>query len=109
MKALKVSAQLLAELTAIVGQLTAESGKIKTYDNAVETLIHQSVVIPPEVLQGIEDFIKKNKQFGYLTKEEFLRGAARWLMDQLNIIDESPALTRANYPSISSSGGEQQR
>ncbi len=83
MKTLKISDQLHAELTAIVGQLIAESGKAKTYEDAVDALLHRSVVMPPEVLREIEEFIEKNKQFGYPTKEEFLREAARWLMSYL--------------------------
>ncbi len=91
MKTLKISAQLHAKLTTIVVQLTAESGKIITYDNAVETLLRQSVVMRPEFLEEIEVFIEKNKQFGYLTTGEFLREATRWQMDRLNSIHESPA------------------
>ena len=83
MKTIKMSDQLHLELTAIVGELTAESGQIKTYDEAVDALVHRSVVLPTKVIEEIEEFIKNNPQFGYSTKEEFLRGAARWLMDLL--------------------------
>jgi len=83
MKAIKISDQTHIELTKIAGQLTAESGIFKTYGDAVEALLHKSVVMPPEILQEVEDFIEKNKQFGYSTKEEFIREAARWLMDSL--------------------------
>jgi hypothetical protein len=40
MKALKVSDQTHARLTVIVGKLTAASGKIKTYEDAVEALLN---------------------------------------------------------------------
>jgi metal-responsive CopG/Arc/MetJ family transcriptional regulator len=39
--------------------------------------------LPSEVLQEVEKFIKDNKQFGYSTREEFFREAARWLMNRL--------------------------
>ncbi|MCW4000576.1 MAG: ribbon-helix-helix domain-containing protein [Candidatus Bathyarchaeota archaeon] len=84
MKTLKISDQFHSELTAIVGQLTAKSGEIKTYEDAIEALLHQSVVMPFELVQEIEVFIANNKQLGYSTKEEFLREAARWLMNQLS-------------------------
>jgi Arc/MetJ-type ribon-helix-helix transcriptional regulator len=84
MKTLKVSDKLHAELTALVGQLIAESGKTKTYQDAVEALLHQSVAMPPEATRKIEDFVAKNKQFGYCSKEEFVREAARWLMEHLS-------------------------
>ena len=83
MKTIKMSDQLHLELTAIVGELIAESGQIKTYEDAVDALVHRSVVLPTKVIEEIEEFIKNNPQFGYSTKEEFLRGAARWLMDLL--------------------------
>ena len=96
MKTIKISDQTHAELTRVAGLLTAESGKVKTYENAMEALLHKSAVMPPEVLQEIEDFIVKNKQFGYSTKEEFLRGAARLLIDQLSRVHESSALPKAD-------------
>jgi hemerythrin len=94
MKTLKVSDKLHAELTAVVGQLIAESGKTKTYEDAIEALLHRFVVIPPDLAREIEDFVYKNKQFGYSTKEEFLREAARWLMSHLSREHKSDAKTR---------------
>ena len=91
MKTLKVSDKLHAELTAVVGQLIAESGKTKTYEDAIEALLHRSMVIPPDLAREIEDFVDKNKQFGYSTKEEFLREAARWLMSHISREHKSDA------------------
>ena len=118
MKAIKISDQTHSELTRIVGKLTAESGVVKTYEDAVEALLHKSVIMPPEILQEVEDFIVKNKQFGYSTKEEFLRGAARLLIDQLSRVHKSPALPEADLKgdcasvmaisSSASSGGDEQ-
>ena len=83
MKTLKISDQLHTELTSIVGQLISESGKIKTYENANEAPLHRSIVLPAEFMLEVEDFLETNKQFGYSTKEEFVREAARLLMDSL--------------------------
>ncbi len=80
---LKVSDQTHAELTKIVGQLIAESGKIKTYEDAIEALLHRSVLIPPELLGEIDAFLAKNPHFGYVTRDEFLKDAARSKMEQL--------------------------
>jgi hypothetical protein len=96
MKAVKISDQTHSELTRIVGQLTAASGKVKTYEDAVEALLHKSVVMPPEVFYEVEDFIEKNKQFGYSTKEEFLRGAARWLINHLSRVHKIPPLPQTD-------------
>ena len=98
-KTLKISDKLHAELTAIVGQLTAKSGEIKTYEDAVEAVLHQSVVMPPELVQEIEVFISKNKQLGYSTKEEFLRGAARGLMEHLTREQRKTAAQTTNQQS----------
>ena len=84
MKAIKMSDQLHAELVPIVGELIAESCQMKTYGDAIEALIHRSVILPPGLLREVEEFVKSNKQLGYLTKEDFLRGAARWLMEELS-------------------------
>jgi hypothetical protein len=39
MKTLKISDQTHAQLTKIVGQLTAETGKIATYEDAINELL----------------------------------------------------------------------
>jgi hypothetical protein len=116
MKAIKISDQTHSELTRIVGKLTAESGIVKTYEDAMEALLHKSVIMPPEVLQEVEDFIEKNKQFGYSSKEEFLRVAVRWLIDRLSRLHsavllepdlkEDGANAMAISSSVSSGGGE---
>jgi hypothetical protein len=84
MKAIKISEKSHTELTSLVGQLTAESGQIKTYENAIEALLHRSIILPPKFLVEVEAFLETNKQFGYITKEEFVREAVRWFMDNLN-------------------------
>ena len=77
MKTLKISDKLHAELTSVVGQLIAESCQIKTYENAIEVLLHRSIVLPPKFLVEVENFLEANKQFGYITKEEFVKEGAR--------------------------------
>ncbi|MBT0160194.1 hypothetical protein G4O51_09440 [Candidatus Bathyarchaeota archaeon A05DMB-2] len=39
MKTIKISDEKHAKLTRIVGQLTAESGKIRTYEDAINELL----------------------------------------------------------------------
>ena len=41
MKTIKISDQTHAKLTRVVGQLTAKSGKIKTYEDAICTLLYK--------------------------------------------------------------------
>jgi hypothetical protein len=83
MKTLKISDPIHSKLTAIVGQLMAESGKSKTYEDAIAALLSRSVVLPPELLSQIGDFIAENKALGFTTKEEFLKDAARLRIETL--------------------------
>ena len=94
MKAIKISDQSHAELTSIVGQLIAESGQMKTYENAIQALLHCSIVMPLKFVAAIEDFLETNKQLGYSTKEEFVREAARWLMNNLREHKDDPLLNQ---------------
>lgn len=48
-----------------------------SYTDAIESLLSQSVILPPELLIEIENFIEKKKGLGFTTKEEFSREAAR--------------------------------
>lgn len=52
--------------------------KIQTYTDAIESLLSQSVILPPELLNQIESFIEENKHLGFTTREEFIRDAVRW-------------------------------
>jgi hypothetical protein len=83
MKTLKVSDHSHAKLTSTLGQLMAESGKSKTYSDAMDALVDKSVIFPPEYLREGEEFIAENKDFGYTTIEEFLKDAGRGRMEQL--------------------------
>jgi len=82
-KTLKLSDQTHAKLTAVVGQLTAQTGKNQTYEESIQILLQRIASLPPELLLEIEDFMDKNKQFGYSTKEDFLKDATRFRIDYL--------------------------
>jgi len=56
---------------------------MQTYTDAIEALLKESVVLPPELLTQIENFIETHKQLGFMTKEEFIRDAARWRLRYL--------------------------
>jgi len=96
MKTIKMSDQLHAELTVVVGDLTVESGQIKTYQDAIEALFCRSFILTPQVLREVEEFIQNNKQWGYHTKEEFFREAARWLINRLKREKSDPEIPRQN-------------
>ena len=61
----------------------AETGKMQTYDDALDAILSKSVVLPEQLLIEIEEFINENKDLGYVTKEDFLRDAARQRLQDL--------------------------
>jgi hypothetical protein len=84
LKTLKISDEAHATLTSVVGRLMADTGKTKTYSEAIETLLNKSVILSPKLLAEIESFIKDNLEFGYSTKEEFIQDAIRFRLAQLS-------------------------
>jgi len=78
MKTLKISDDVHQKLTALLGELTAQTMKMQTYQDAIAALL--SVILPPELLKEVENFIEKNKHKGYTRKEEFIRQAIRFLL-----------------------------
>jgi len=78
MKTLRISDDAHQRLTALLGELTAQTMRMQTYTDAIESLLSQSVILPSEVLAQIEGFIDENRQLGYTTREEFIRDAVRW-------------------------------
>jgi Arc/MetJ-type ribon-helix-helix transcriptional regulator len=78
MKTLRISDDAHQKLTALLGELTAQTMKMQTYTDAIESLLSQSVILPPEMLTQVENFIDENRHLGYTTREEFIRDAVRW-------------------------------
>ena len=91
MKTLRISDDAHQKLTALLGEITAQTMKMQTYTDAIESLLSQSVILPPELLNETQIFIDENKQLGYTTREEFIRDAIRYrlrfLKDQYEYIE----------------------
>lgn len=77
MKTLRVSDDVHQKLTALLGELMAQTSKMQTYQDAIEAMLYQSVILPPELISEVERFIQTHKGRGYTTKEEFIRQAIR--------------------------------
>ena len=75
----------------------AQTGKMQTYQDAIEAMLNQSVIMPPEVVAEIEDFIEENKQLGFTTREEFMRDAARWRLKLLRENSEYVEIPKDKY------------
>lgn len=78
MKTLRISDDAHQKLTALLGELTAQTMRMQTYTGAIESLLSQSVILPPELLAQVEGFIEENRHLGYTTREELIRDAVRW-------------------------------
>ena len=64
MKTLKISDGVHSKLTSLLGELTAETSKMQTYQDAINALLNESVMLPPEVIVQTQNFIEENKQMG---------------------------------------------
>jgi len=100
MKTLRISDDVHRKLTATVGTLMAQTGKMQTYHDAIETMLNRSVILPPELLTEIENFIETNKHLGYTTREEFIRDAARWRLKFLREESEYVEIPRNKYEKL---------
>jgi hypothetical protein len=80
MKTLRISDETHRKLTATLGTLMAQTGKLQTYSDAIEALLNCSITLQPELLAEVERYINENKQQGYITREEFIAEAIRLLL-----------------------------
>jgi Arc/MetJ-type ribon-helix-helix transcriptional regulator len=97
MKTLRISDVSHKKLTATLGTLMAQTGKMQTYQDAIEAMLSRSVILPPELLEDIESFMEKNRHLGFTTREEFIRDAARWRLKFLREDFEYLEIPREKY------------
>lgn len=75
----------------------AEIDKMQTNQTAIDSVINQIVVLPEDLLLQVEDFIKKNRRFGFSGKEDFLKDAAGFRLRYLNQDYEHVEFLRDKY------------
>jgi hypothetical protein len=97
MKTIKISDEAHRKLTATLGTLMAQTGKMQTYQDAIEVMLNQSVILPTELLAEIENFIETNKHLGFTTREEFIHDAARWRLKFLKGESEYIEIPKEKY------------
>jgi Arc/MetJ-type ribon-helix-helix transcriptional regulator len=83
MKTLKVQDEIHEKLTSLVGELTAESGKLQTYADALSKLLETSIVFPEALVSRINEAIENQSAIGYTTVIDFVRDAVRRRLDEL--------------------------
>ncbi len=77
MKTLRISDDAHQKLTAMLGEITAQTMKMQTYTDAIENLLSTSISLPPELLNETQSYIEANRNLGYTSREEFIRDAIR--------------------------------
>jgi hypothetical protein len=97
MKTLKISEDIHQKLTSMLIDLMAQTKKMQTYQDAIEAMLDQSVILPPELLAQIQSFIEKNRYLGFTTREEFIRDAIRWRLKFLNEDFECVEIPKEKY------------
>ncbi|MEM2081601.1 MAG: ribbon-helix-helix domain-containing protein [Candidatus Bathyarchaeia archaeon] len=100
MKTLRISDDAHQKLTALLGEITAQTMKMQTYTDAIESLLSQSVILPSELLNEIQGFVDANKQLGYATKEEFIRDAIRFRLGFLKRQYECLEIPKEEYEKL---------
>jgi metal-responsive CopG/Arc/MetJ family transcriptional regulator len=100
MKTLKISEDIHQKLTALLGELMTQTSKMQTYQDAINALINESVILPQELLTQTQNFIEENKHLGYTTKEEFIRDAIRFRLTWLKREYEYIEIPREQYDTL---------
>lgn len=62
----------------------AKTGKPQTYNDVIDALIAQSVMLPVKLLEEIDAAISANKQAGFKTREQFIEDAITAQLQRLS-------------------------
>ncbi len=100
MKAIKISDDIHSKLTGLLGELTAQTNKMQTYQDAINALLKESVILPPELIAKVENFIEENKDRGFTNKEDFVRDAIRRSLDLNRSGNVSVEIPREQYEAL---------
>ena len=100
MKTLKISEDIHQKLTALLGELMSQTSKMQTYQDAINALINESVILPQELITQTQSFIEENRQLGYTTKEEFIRDAIRFRLSWLKKEYEHIEMPKEQYDTL---------
>ncbi len=73
---------------------------MQPYQDAINALLNESVMLPSEVLTQTQYFIEESKRMGYTTKEEFVRGVIRFRLNFLKSGNEFLEIPRQQYEEL---------
>ncbi len=100
MKTLRISDDAHQKLTGMLGEITAQTMKMQTYTDAIESMLSQSIILPPELLNETQNFLHTHKQLGYTTREEFIRDAIRYQLRLLRNETEFIEMPKEDYEKL---------
>jgi Arc/MetJ-type ribon-helix-helix transcriptional regulator len=100
MKTLRISDDAHQKLTGMLGEITAQTMRMQTYTDAIESLLSQSVTLPPELLNETRNFIENNRNLGYTTRDEFIRDAIRYRLRSLQQPYEYVEIPKEEYEKL---------
>jgi len=82
-KTVKIQEEIHGKLTTLVGELTAESGKLQTYADALVRLLETSIILPEDLVGWITQAIESRRAVGYTTTADFVRDAVRRRLEEI--------------------------
>jgi hypothetical protein len=94
LKTIRISDAAHRELTRLLGEMMAKTGKPQTYNDVINALTAHSVIVPAELLEKIDVAINANKQLGYIKREQFIEDAVTALLQSLSSSHEQERLTK---------------
>jgi hypothetical protein len=80
MRTIKITDETHKRLTVTLGSLMARTCRLQTYSDVIEALISSSITLSPDLIAEVEKYVDENKQQGYMTREEFIAEATRFLL-----------------------------
>jgi len=83
MKTIRLEDDTHQRLTSLVGELTAQSGKMQTYADAITRVLETSIILPENLIEEITQAMKDGKIVGYTTTAEFVRDAVRRRLEEI--------------------------
>jgi len=97
---LKIYKDAHKRLTILLGELTAQSGKMLTYADALRIILQSSIILPKELLDKVDEIIRERRDLGYTTREDFVRDALRRRLEQLSGEFEYVAVPKEDYEKL---------
>jgi hypothetical protein len=75
LKTLRISDNAHRELTRLLGEMMAKTGKPQTYRDVIDVLTQRSVILPAKLLERIDAAINGDKQLGYASRAALIEEA----------------------------------